>query len=1750
MGYLIFLFKIILLFASLLLMALPFAAEFSTFKRDNNKKISYKRFKTLVYTAIYIFAVTILLYVLKGVISGIGSLSFVKWLASKLAVSDRIAYFSKVIAAVLVNTGVGVLYCLICKFVRIGIKKDNTGKKKKSKAKAPKIGADGKTREERIKDFEKKIIKFFHKEIWFFVGKMLKYLSVSLSVLYALLFIIYQLPAMFGAGWIPYNFISMIFESGYIYPTITLLGFWQTYFFLEGIRLVEEQCPELLSGEQSREAENPISVDDIDAEVKKQFKNHYVCDVDVSNILEGKTVSSKHSKITNFIGRAVENDKRNPKVCKEAYLDCIDKLVEEDKNVIINGSLFSEFSMYFLRYISIILARGDNVVVVCNTQAQIEEAYEYLIDGLSQISSIYFNGAENEDINFDDPIWRVVKVSEERRGADDASINDNNILVTSLGYLCSERFEHEYKDYISKIDTVIFIDTVKTINTYSRRLAILNTRLKHITENNARIAMTEHVGTMAKFRYMSRRIRYICFDDTRTPGVDKVLKNVMAVNFDSVDAMVYEPKTLVRCYTYEEKGEADDGSLRLLDSDEEIGALMNTVVFCLSKGASEVTVFARDNIPYEDLMESLLANKEQFKVSFDEHCIRLNKSKFNPDGYSVIIGMDSGNNLPASLRHYMSMVSDKPTLVMVFSKPYMLRDYYLSRIDQLWHNEQIERIPVEEDTEKDIVQKILVKANSGGISYDEIKNIVSVIPEFYEYVEDDDIDAILRKIIEIYGISKEDRLYLYKYFEYFSFHDFIEDGTYISQDRVVMRRSGKLFDIVNGRDMAVMCANTGEFVLPLPKSRLTQNYIAGQNLLYNGKIYTINRIDTVSGKIYTRLAVSGNNDEVYTYIQDRDYYVYISPEVIEHTAATKHIFIRREENGIRVEDAFISTFRAPTEVVTKGYFDVDPQTMRFNCTDSEYHSISDSGNDSLSKQSYRRYGSMQQFIYSCERDMNASGLISKGAMMMSVRIRGDFGPDINKTVALACTMLNEIISSMFPSVADSVVVCPIYCGDPCQDEESEAILAMQPRVTLIGENEVISSGDFEFLIIEDSRRDLGVISVLMSSGINILKTLFKQIFNYLNWYFDSGRNSDYLYYSTAHEPSCFDFESLYKLSKLLGGDKYKIKRTDVEELKTITEFDVCDFCGKKVPKGVGITELEDGRKMCKDCAASIISDDPAVLEETLKQIKNYIESVYGIKCDDDYDFCFESTVKIANTLKQNKELMKRSSDIPLKAYIEGGSVFVERDVPSFSLKEILVRELTYTWQLKHLPNLSEELAEGQIAVVSVQYLRFIGEDDVAMARVTYYETTDNISGVGYRRLAKELLDNPKYLNNPFSYLLGVNGLDDTDNDTKNNDPARKNTGEKKSDPVYGLAYTPAVYDRMPEKDVPYFYYSRLSDSDKGLYDIVLDAVANHKSSVSVCGYSYEMLCRVYKYVLKDHPEIFWFKTFQHYSDGRVEFVYTVDADECEAIMKRIEPAVNEYLADIDDSMSAYDVALRMHIRLINTVDYDTVSLERERGNTDNMNVLGSILGVFMNKKSICAGYSKAMQYLLRKCGVECAYVVGYCPVNGVLPDVAHAWNIVKLDSDYYYIDTTWDDSSNTIQKVRDTSVKLRYFCITTEELLRSRVIDEKTVEIPLCTATRCNYFVHNGLLIDGEYEDIFKSEAARAAANGKDCFEVKFGNKALLDAALDVFKNNPGKLFEISCAEANKVDSRIAPDTCSYSYNKEIYTVFIKFTYL
>ena len=331
--------------------------------------------------------------------------------------------------------------------------------------------------------------------------------------------------------------------------------------------------------------------------------------------------------------------------------------------------------------------------------------------------------------------------------------------------------------------------------------------------------------------------------------------------------MKYSRTPLVRCYNFEARKNEDGETVikQPVGTIQRLDVLVNMALYCLDVGADSVTVFADGILPYARSFGICQEEQAQMRVNPDENTLRINRPHYSPKSYSVIIAMDSEDNLPTAIRRYVSMVSDEPTLIYVFSRPYMMRDYYMSHIDELWSVDLSTNIPVESNSARDVAQKILARISSGGITAESLIALCAGSEHFDELVNAGDVHGILREILAIYG-KKEDRIRVYKYFQYSSLLAFDENGFYNPAIKIYLSENNLLYRIISGRHMVQMVneeEGDKEYPLPIPCGRLTQHIIERQNLLYEGKLYTVQYVDATAGKIVVSQSRGGAQLVVY-----------------------------------------------------------------------------------------------------------------------------------------------------------------------------------------------------------------------------------------------------------------------------------------------------------------------------------------------------------------------------------------------------------------------------------------------------------------------------------------------------------------------------------------------------------------------------------------------------------------------------------------------------------------------------------------------------------------------------------------------------------------------------------------------------------------------------------------------------------------------------------------------------------------------
>lgn len=293
-----------------------------------------------------------------------------------------------------------------------------------------------------------------------------------------------------------------------------------------------------------------------------------------------------------------------------------------------------------------------------------------------------------------------------------------------------------------------------------------------------------------------------------------------------------------------------------------------------------------------------------------------------------------------------------------------------------------------------------------------------------------------------------------------------------------------------------------------------------------------------------------------------------------------------------------------------------------------------------------------------------------------------------------------------------------------------------------------------------------------------------------------------------------------------------------------------------------------------------------------------------------------------------------------------------------------------------------------------------------------------------------------------------------------------------------------------------YVHNTLDKAQQLVYDKMLDAIMNMEESVRLPTTDKSDVKICYNAICADYGEIFWVDACS-YSElslfGKpsavsftVEYAYT--PEEVAVYQARMQPVIDEYLERLAACESDYEKTEVLFRMLLREVDYDM--------NAENNQ---NILSVFLGKKTVCQGYACATQYLLHQAGIPCVIV------SGTAQGQPHAWNMVQLDGDYYYLDVTWGNADFRGENEHvGSGINYGYLNLTSDELFRSH---QPQVDFPLseCDSTEDNYYVRKRLFFDRWDVDAIGAKLGRAFEKNKGSVSVKFADGELLAQAKNYF---------------------------------------------
>lgn len=288
---------------------------------------------------------------------------------------------------------------------------------------------------------------------------------------------------------------------------------------------------------------------------------------------------------------------------------------------------------------------------------------------------------------------------------------------------------------------------------------------------------------------------------------------------------------------------------------------------------------------------------------------------------------------------------------------------------------------------------------------------------------------------------------------------------------------------------------------------------------------------------------------------------------------------------------------------------------------------------------------------------------------------------------------------------------------------------------------------------------------------------------------------------------------------------------------------------------------------------------------------------------------------------------------------------------------------------------------------------------------------------------------------------------------------QEDVGAKQSQPDLPEQVLSQTDEKLREEQKDCYAFGKLSEEEQEVYLEIFGALTEFKENVRLSSCDKDLIADVFQCVLNDHPEIFYVEGYSYteYTLGdilkKITFTgsYCFSREEVARKQEQIDNYVNQCLAGMPENADEYEKVKYIYEYLIHHTDYDASAKDSQ-----------NICSVFIERRSVCQGYAKATQYLLNRAGVFATLVLGQ-----VIGGEGHAWNLVQIDGEYYYVDTTWGDASYQavgggnypIEKI--PTINYDYLAVTTEQMEQTHTPDN-VVELPLCTAIDANYYVREG----------------------------------------------------------------------------------------
>lgn len=170
-------------------------------------------------------------------------------------------------------------------------------------------------------------------------------------------------------------------------------------------------------------------------------------------------------------------------------------------------------------------------------------------------------------------------------------------------------------------------------------------------------------------------------------------------------------------------------------------------------------------------------------------------------------------------------------------------------------------------------------------------------------------------------------------------------------------------------------------------------------------------------------------------------------------------------------------------------------------------------------------------------------------------------------------------------------------------------------------------------------------------------------------------------------------------------------------------------------------------------------------------------------------------------------------------------------------------------------------------------------------------------------------------------------------------------------------------------------------------------------------------------------------------------IINVEPNELDEKLQKFETTAIDFMSVLREGDNETERALLLYSRLTAYAQYDYEASENPQNLTEDEYIYRtSAYSVMCDGMGICYSFAEAMTFLCAQADIDCI------EVNCINDSIAHQWNLIKLDGEYYYCDATWDVGGTfnyfgmtTDERVKDSggikAEDMRSLSVSPEELL-------------------------------------------------------------------------------------------------------------------